>query len=115
MSRAVQSSLHLSGAMHALWATLLCSSEQLQSALAVSKILGIIVLIIIGIIISVVSIISVISIIIVIIVVFVVIISTTGSNGLHFHIVMNEIHRLLSSTFLLFVLAYLLSPERNTW
>ena len=39
MSRAVQSSLHMSGAMHALWATLLCSSEQLKSALAVSQVI----------------------------------------------------------------------------
>lgn len=34
MSRAVQLSLHMSGAMHALWATLLCSSESLKSTLS---------------------------------------------------------------------------------
>ncbi|XP_071492443.1 uncharacterized protein [Diadema antillarum] len=33
LSRAVQSSLHLSGALHALWAVLLCSSEQLKLSL----------------------------------------------------------------------------------
>ncbi|XP_030841407.1 uncharacterized protein LOC591592 isoform X2 [Strongylocentrotus purpuratus] len=31
ISRAVQSSLHLSGAMYALWATLLCSSESMKA------------------------------------------------------------------------------------